>query len=248
MVMDRGVVFVIVTYKPHEKTMEKLVETLGEKDVIVVNNTTDNRGYAGGANAGIRKALERGAHWIVVMNDDLEITKEFVQQFTDSLKKSPAAIAGPCAGTLDPKRWTATVPATTVEYISGSCFAIHRDVIGKIGYLYEPYFIYYEEVDYCIRAKRSGFPLRWLPIAGITHKESVTMETGSFLQQYYLARNHLLFVQRQAPLHVKLYELFRLPKTLAEHLMRREWGALLGVFHYVIRHFGRLTYFRLGVV
>ena len=58
---------------------------------------------------------------------------------------------------------------------------------------------------------------------------------------YYLARNHLLFVSRQAPLRVKLYEAFRFPKTLSEHIMRHESGALRGIKDYVFRRFGSST-------
>lgn len=238
--MNNQIIFVVVAYRAEEKALERLRRAFGWWPVIIVDNTKNNRGYAGGANLGIRKALDQGARWAVVINDDLKITKEFVQRFTDILKKSLPAIIGPFAGKLDQKRWTTILPTTAMGYISGSIFAVHKDIIDKIGYLYDPYFIYYEEVDFCIRAKRAGFPLRWLPLSGITHKESATMRKGSFLHQYYLSRNHLLFVERQALLRVKLYEYLRLPKTIYEHVYRREWGALLGVFHYFIRRFGQL--------
>lgn len=236
----KNVVFVIVTYRPNKKTLDSLVKTLSGWPVIVIDNTRDNRGYGGGANVGTRKALKEGAEWVVVMNEDLTFTKRAVGEFTDLLKKSKPAIVGPFGGSLDQNRWTTILPAQKMDYISGSCIAIHRDVVGKIGAFFAPYFIYYEEVEYCLRAKRAGFPPRWLPIRGIVHEDSKGFGGGSFLHQYYLARNHLLFVERQAPMRVKLYEFLRLPKTLFEHISRREWGALLGVFHYFIRRFGKL--------
>lgn len=211
---------------------------LSDWNVIVVDNTKNNRGYGGGANVGMRQALKLGAKWMVVMNQDIEMSKESVRTLTDVLKKSQPAIVGPFAGGLDPKRWTTIVPATKMDYISGSVFAIHRDIIDRIGYFYEPYFLYYEEVDYCIRARRGGFPLRWLPISGITHEESVGLGKGSFLHNYYLARNHLLFVERCAPRQVKLHEFLRLPKTIVEYTLKP--GALLGLFHYFLRRFGKL--------
>lgn len=207
-------------------------------EVMIVDNTKNNRGYGGGANAGMKRAMRQGAQWFVIMNQDVKMTKEAVGSFTDILRKSQPAIVGPFAGQLDPKRWTTIVPATKMDYISGSVFAIHRDVIDKIGYFFEPYFMYYEEVDYCMRSKSAEFPLRWLPISGITHEESVGLGKGSFLHEYYLARNHLLFVERCAARSVKLHEFLRLPKTIFEHIVQP--GALLGLFHYFIRRFGRL--------
>ncbi len=237
--MNQNIAFVVITYKPERKALETLVRSFSGWPVIVIDNTKNNRGYGGGANVGIRQVLKNGAEWVVLMNEDLTFTKEAIREFTDILKKSQPAIVGPFAGSLDPKRWTSILPAKHMDYISGSCIAIHRDVIKQIGTFYEPYFIYYEEVDLCIRTKRGGFPLRWLPIRGIVHEDAKGFGGGSFLHQYYLSRNHLLFVERQAPLRVKLYEYVRLPKTIYEHVARREWGALLGVFHYFIRRFGQ---------
>ncbi|MFZ5845239.1 MAG: glycosyltransferase family 2 protein, partial [Patescibacteria group bacterium] len=154
------------------------------------------------------------------------------------LKDSQPGIVGPFAGSLNPRRWTTIVPSKRADYISGSCIGIHREVIEKVGYFYEPYFLYYEEVDLCLRAKKQGFLLRWLPIKEISHEESVSLGKGSFLHQYYLSRNHLLFVERQAPFRVKLYEFLRLPKTIYEHYVRKEWGALAGIIDYFLRRFG----------
>lgn len=236
--MNKEIVFIIVTYQPEKNMLGDLRAVLSGWEVIVVDNTKNNRGYGGGANVGMKQAMRQGAQWFVIMNQDVKMTKESVRAFTDILRKSQPAIVGPFAGQLDPKRWTTIVPAAKMDYISGSVFAIHRDVIDKIGYFFQPYFMYYEEVDYCIRARRGGFPLRWLPISGITHEESVGLGKGSFLHEYYLARNHLLFVERSAPRSVKLREFLRLPKTLIERLSNL--GALIGLFHYFIRRFGKL--------
>src|SRR3989344_4801267 len=235
-----NIAFVVVTYKPNKKALGSLVDTLGKKDVIVVDNTGNNRGYAGGANVGVRKALEQGYEWIVMVNDDVTLSKYALSQFLDIVNKSEPAIIGPVAGRIDAKRWTTIVPATQMDWIDGAFTAIHAKIFQTIGEFYAPYFIYYEDIDLCIRAKRAGFPLRWFPIDGIRHEGSVVLGRGSFRHQYYAARNHLKFVERLAPLRVKIYEYMRLQKTVYEHVIRREWGALLGIFHYFIRRFGRL--------
>lgn len=235
-----SIFFVIVTYRPDKKTLAQLKAVLPKGETKVIDNTNHNLGYGGGANVGMREAFESGAQWVIVMNQDLRLKKTAVKELTDILKKSGPAIVGPFAGKFDPRRWTTSVPATKMDYISGSCIAIHRDVVEKIGYFYEPYFLYYEEADLCIRAKRAGFALRWLPIKGIEHEETMSLGRGSFAHQYYLARNHLLFVERQAPPLVKLYEFLRLPKTKLEHIARRQWGALRGLLDYFIRRFGPL--------
>ncbi len=235
---DRRVWFVVVLYKPDKKVLRRLLRALAGFPVVVVDNSKQNLGYGGGANVGIRRALKKGAQWVVVLNQDLSMSPSAAGTLVKKLKETQAGIAGPMAGGLDPRRWTSVLPAKETDYITGSCIAIHREVVERIGYFYEPYFLYYEETDFCLRARSAGFPLLYIPTKGITHMESVSLGRGSFLHQYYLARNHLLFVERCAPLRVRLYEFFRLPKTLWDHWRKGEKGALRGVRNYLNRRFG----------
>jgi len=246
--------FVIVTYKPNLKYINDLLTVLPSFSIIIDNSSElkqnevsgatllspqSNTGYAGGANVGIRHALAHNAQWIVVLNQDTVMTKKAVMSLVKYLSKSKPGIYGPYAGGLDPQRWTTIMPSMKAEYISGCCIAIHRDVIAKIGYFFEPYFMYYEEVDYCIRAQRANFPVKLALIEGISHEESVSLGRGSLLHQYYLARNHLLFVSRLAPPRVRRREYLRLPFTMMEHIMRHEYGAFLGVCDFLFHRFGR---------
>lgn len=235
--MKKDIAFIIVTYKPDKKTLNALRAALKEHWVIEIDNSKKNLGYAGGANAGIKKALAGGAEWMVVINQDLKLTVDAVNKFSLLLTKTSPGIGGPFTGGLDPRRWTTVLPSQKNDYITGSMIAVHRSVVEKVGFFYEPYFLYYEEVDLCMRAKRAGFPLTRVPIAGIFHEESVSLGRDSFAHQYYLARNHLLFVERCAPPQVRLYEYLRLPKTIAEHLVRGQHGGLQGIRDYLLRSF-----------
>jgi hypothetical protein len=237
--MKKEIAFIVVTYKPDNKMLDALRSALRGHWLIEIDNSKRNLGYAGGANVGIRKALAGGAQWMVVMNQDLSLTSEAVSKFSLSLTKAPLGIVGPFAGGLDPRRWTTMFPSERKEYITGSMIAVHKSVVEKVGFFYEPYFLYYEEVDLCIRAKRAGFQLTHKPIDGISHEESVSLGKGSLAHQYYLARNHMLFIERCAPPQVRLYEYLRLPKTIAEHLGRRERGGALGIRDYLLRRFGQ---------
>lgn len=255
--MKESVWFVILTYHPEKEKLLKHLEyfkgfsyllvdnseTANEyaKDISVVR-TKKNLGYAGGMNRGIRYCLDQGAAWIVVINDDLMLTKKSLHKLTDTLQEVAPGIAGPFSGALENHRWTTMYPSKKrSQYISGSCFAIHRNVIDKIGIFYEPYFIYYEDVEYCIRTQKMGLSLTPLQISEVHHEDGSTFRKKSFLHEYYLARNHLLFVERNAPVRVKIHELARLPKTVWEHWKRGEAGALVGIRDYFLRRFGQYT-------
>lgn len=207
-----NVCFVIVTYEPEKETLRRLIAALEGWPMVVIDNTQKNPGYGGGANKGMKKAFDAGADWVVVCNQDIALTKAGIAKFAKALEHGEPGIVGPEAGELDPVRWTTIMPSKgPVDYISGSVMAIHRDVYMRVGGFYEPYFMYYEDVDLCVRAARAGFPLWQMTTEGFRHASH-----GSPEKENYLARNHLLFVYRNAPLSVKLHELLRLPKTLLE--------------------------------
>lgn len=204
--MNQPVRFVFVLYYPTEDERRRAWD-------IVVDNTQHNRGYGGGANVGIRQALDKGAEWIVVCNQDVRLTKEAITHVCVIAKKRDPGIFGPEAGSLDPVRWTTNLPAKgTADYISASCMAIHRKVFETIGYFFEPYFLYYEDVDFCVRAQRARFGLTKISLPGFTHAGGAAKQ-----KTHFLARNHLLFVCRQAPWRVKFHELMRLPKTIYDY-------------------------------
>jgi len=206
--------FVIVTYKPDEEALRQLKAAISGWPTVVVDNTNHNVGYGAAANRGMKEAFDKDAAWVVVLNQDVKLTKKDITKFCTMLLKSDPGIVGPEAGELDPKRWTTILPGNKkIDYISGSIMAIHRKVWETTGGFYERYFMYYEDVDLCVRAKKAGFELQEMKMSGFRH----TLHT-SFKKEYFLSRNHLFFVFRLAPLFVKLHELFRLPKTIWEFL------------------------------
>ncbi len=226
--------------------------------VTAVDNTQINLGYGAAANLGLRRVFLEGVSWGIVMNQDCRLSLGERKKFLIALDQLEACVAGPVAGRLDAKRWTTIISdysTSTPEepgysqtlqpviiqddmsYISGECVAIHKDVFAKIGGFYEPYFMYYEDADYSIRARNARFPIIQLLKIRLIHAPNTSIGSNSFLHQYYLARNHLLFVSKLAPVSVKLYELFRLPKTFLEHLLRKENGGMRGVEDYIKRKF-----------
>ncbi len=254
--MRNTVAFIIIAYHPKMEELKSLFRLLNDHPTIIVDNggtlilddvgkatllsQTKNLGYGAAANIGIHHASGLGAKWFVILNQDIHLTKASLLFLLSQLRKLPPCIAGPFGAGLDMSRWTTILPSDRTDYLTGSCLAIHQKVVGKIGYFYEPYFLYYEDSDYCVRATRAGFPLTRMELPDVSHEESASLGSGSRLHQYYLARNHFLFVRRLAPTSVKFYEFFRLAKTITEHVRRREHGALLGLRDFVLRRSGAI--------
>lgn len=241
--------FVIVLFQNTREEVAKILGALSPSRVYLVDNSGDsdyrvpknvrlirtgkNLGYAGGINRAL-EIIGNSCDWITVLNVDLTFSKNAVQKYVRELSRTPSGIAGIYPGYLDQKRWTTIVPETPSssrlpDYVSGSFWSFHRDVVHRIGFLPEDYFLYYEEVDYCIRAVRAGFPITLIKNIPVTHHDATGLGKGTSSHQYYLARNHLYFVLRCAPISVKIREMMRIPKTLYDHRRLGESGAVEGI-------------------
>lgn len=66
--------------------------------------------------------------------------------------------------------------ARDVDFVTFAAAYVKREVVERIGYLDEGYApIYYEDADYCLRARAAGFRIRYAPDSVLLHKESVAM-------------------------------------------------------------------------
>lgn len=240
-------------------------------EVIYIQNKT-NLGYAGGNNVGITYAMRKNADIIVLLNNDVTITSSFFKKLLAVINSNTKiGIVGPktyyaknkkiiadAGGILMKHRYFGINKGqhekdkgqfdktTDVDFVSGSAMVIKSTVIKKTGLLDESFFLYYEDVDFCLRAKKAGFKVFFVPHALVFHKFGATSRIGSALHHYYTTRNHFKFVEKHAPFVVKLREILRTPKTMWEFMMsddkiKRKYS-LLGIRDYYLRRFGKRTY------
>jgi GT2 family glycosyltransferase len=95
--------------------------------------------------------------------------------------------------------------AEDTDFITGCSMMIPNYVIQTVGLLDEKLFIYLEDLDYCIRAKKFGFRLRFIPKSVLWHiNAGSTAKPGNELHEYYLTRNRLVVGLRYAPLRTKI--------------------------------------------
>jgi GT2 family glycosyltransferase len=86
----------------------------------------------------------------------------------------------------------------TVEWVTGCCTLVRRKVLDTIGFIDESYFFYWEDVDYCFGAKKSGFRTVYVPTAKVWHKLGQSSNKIAWLGQYYYFRNRFLFMRKHA--------------------------------------------------
>lgn len=91
-----------------------------------------------------------------------------------------------------------------IDFITGCCLLVNRQVFEKIGFLDDNFFMYLEDADFCQRAKNNNFKLAYIPGSKIWHINAGSSKSGGDLQNYFIARNRLLFGFRYARFKTKL--------------------------------------------
>jgi GT2 family glycosyltransferase len=178
---------------------------------VPVLRLAENRGWAGGNNAGIEWALGHGADFICLLNNDTLIPPGGI----DTLAAAARAI-GPCllhpsidfadpaeGAQLNPQDWPNSVPIAGHEgvfeltYAYGACLMIPADLFRQIGLFDERFFLQLEETDFFLRAQRIGLRSLCLPAVRIIHAESRSFNGRKTpLKTYYIVRNSLLLAEK----------------------------------------------------
>lgn len=127
------------------------------------------------------------------------------------------------------------------ELATGCCMMVNREVLESVGLFDEKYFLYYEDADISVRAKKAGYKIMFAPKAFLWHLNAGSAGgSGSSLQDYYISRNRLLFGIRYAPLRSKI-ALFR--ESINLFLVGREWQKI-GIRDFYCFRFGRGSFVR----
>lgn len=126
-----------------------------------------------------------------------------------------------------------------IDFASGCCMLIKKEVFGKTGMFDNRYFLYYEDNDLCQRTRKKGFEIMYEPKAVLWHKNAGSAGgSGSALQDYYITRNRLLFGLSYAKLRTK-FAIIR--ESLKILFSGRTWQKK-GVLDFYLRKFGKGSY------
>jgi GT2 family glycosyltransferase len=226
-----------------------------------------NLGFSGGNNVGIKKALQEGAEWVLLLNNDAWVEKGFIAGLKLKLSKSGGIVGlplieGDYTAYYGKIRWlkstlkhryhplyAATLRKNANYYAIGGGMAIHKNVFEKIGFLDEKYFLYFEDADFCIRASRAGINISFIDEPKARHQVSgTTKKLGSPLLLRYHYRNSLYFNFKNGPWYIVIavwpWSFWVMKKQLLKIMFmikRKESSAILkGVFDFYRNHMGKI--------
>lgn len=184
----------------------------------------ENRGYAGGNNIGLERALKDGADYVLILNNDTLVEPDFLDILVRIARENPdAGVLGPKVLCYPDKhllysggehyslwfnRRTVNIGEADrkgergpkkVDYAVGCAMFVTRPFVERVGMLDETFFAYFEEVDWCFRGRRAGFDILYVPEAVVYHKGGVsTGGTFSPIASYYRTRNWIYFMRKHA--------------------------------------------------
>jgi len=186
----------------------------------------ENLGFAGGCNVGIARSLERGADYVMLLNNDATVEPGAFEALVAHLEANPrTGLVSPlildargeriwaaggvrasrevvCALGLTgrPAREAPAAPFEAYALI-GCAVVVRREVLEHVGAFDDAYFAYVEDVDLSRRARAAGWALEVVPAARVCHRVSAASGGGyTPLRSYLLGRGTAIFVRRRADL------------------------------------------------
>jgi GT2 family glycosyltransferase len=183
-----------------------------------------NLGYARANNAAMRRALEAGADFVALVNNDVEVAHDWLRGLLDAARAHPDA--GLFTGTLlfrDEEVVNSTGleidalgrardrdfrlplarlarPDGPVAGVSGGAAFLRASLLHQVGLFDAAYFAYYEDVDLSLRAARAGYLSWYVRAATARHRFGASFGPGSPQQRYLLGVGHLRTVGRHQPM------------------------------------------------
>jgi len=223
--------------------------------VVFIQNK-ENKGFAGGINP-VLKCLVREDAYVWLLNPDMVVEETTLAGLEAFAVNHPVeSIIGSVikyyscpgkihlyaggrinfnSGTVKMMKRKSELPQ--MDYVSGGSLFTHARNFYTLGLLPEDYFLYWEETDWCYRAKMNGYRLHLCEAAVCYDKVSASIGK-SFLADYYYTRNGLLFLSKYKKKKVRIalfFTLLRFFKKIATGQPARAKGVYKGMLSYLKR-------------
>ena len=214
---------VLVDNGSRDGTVEAVAAAHPDVELVAL---PENRGFAGGVNAGVEAALRGGAEHVFLLNNDATVEPGALEPLVGAA--AAASVGAACSQILhegsetiwyagaeyDPRRGhqgrhtgygRPALPPDTAPYPTGracgGAMLVPRAALDRVGFLDDALFAYAEDVDWSVRAQRAGLSILVVPASVVHHRVSAASGGASSpTSVYYALRNGLVVAERYAPL------------------------------------------------
>ena len=180
---------ILIDNNSNVKTIKTIVryKSILKKGNFIFQRNSKNLGYAYALNQGIKISISR---YLIFANLDIAFTEGWLQPLIHELKKDEVAFVGgkildrhkrlnSCGigGTEKNRYHRGWGEKDRGQYdkieevisVSGALFGSKREIFDKIGFFDENFFLYFEETEMHIRARRAGYKIIYTPYSRIIH-------------------------------------------------------------------------------
>lgn len=220
---------------------------------LIYIKSDSNLGFAGANNLGF--SIAKG-QFVLLLNNDTEITEGLIPQLINEMENNnDIGLLSPLIKFFDDKDIIQYAGFTPMNYITarnkgigflkkdigqfsriseetgfchGAAVMCRYNDLMKAGFMDESYFLYYEELDWCEKFKSIGKKIWFTGKAVVYHKESITVGKESPMKTYFMTRNRILYIRRNATFAGSLlfciyYSFVGLPKQIAGYLIKGKY-------------------------
>jgi rhamnosyltransferase len=264
-ILKQGFCVIIIDNSEHDR----ITQSIKLENCSVIFNGK-NMGIANAQNTGIKEAKVRGGRILSFFDQDSRVSETLLLQLSDQLEENSPCIICPVSiniatgkeypsQTVNRIGWTNNIYAKETSGIVPVDIAISSgmttliDVIEKVGWFDEDFFIDFVDIDWCLRSKAKGIPIYILPEAVMEHSiGDRTLSIGwmkiiqhSPVRTYYKVRNSFLLLRKKTHL---LFALRQICLAMFQNLIllffvknKQEYfkSYIIGIYHGIIGRVGK---------
>jgi len=210
---------IVVDNNSQDDTIKQVNKKYPKINLIALE---DNKGATGASNIGFDFALDKNAEWVLRLDSDTVVAENFLPPLLDkALQDQKIGVIAPKIyyfeppdeiwyagadshsfhfGTIHDHRGERDTPENNctreTEYAWGAAMLIRREVVEQTGGFDKDFFIYYEEVDFCLKVRDLGFKLVFVPESHIWHKVGSTARNS--WTAYHWNRSKMLLYRKRS--------------------------------------------------
>ncbi|MFQ3682373.1 glycosyltransferase family 2 protein [Roseiflexus sp.] len=181
---------------------------------------SQNLGFAAGVNRALAHTLMRDVKYVLLLNNDTRFPPDLIERLVMRMEREPhVGIATPKIYKTGKDRqlwgiggrmgyaWLTVESMGQIDrgqfdhyhfdFVFGAAMFIRRTVFTEIGGFDERYFMYYEDIDFCLRAREAGFHIAVFTDIHVMHDGGASTRACDYLREYYHIRSRMIFFRRR---------------------------------------------------
>jgi GT2 family glycosyltransferase len=178
---------------------------------VSIYRLDENKGFAGGANVAIRNAINKNYSNLMLLSQDVLLSLDSAKTMIEKLLSTGGIVfptmwdrnknvifskGGKVNKILGSIKLSTTSVPTNPDWADGSCLVFDKKTYESTGGLFEKYFMYFEDVDFCLNAKKLGFAL--------SHVDTKVSQTPKGPNSLLRSRNSVILARRSKSILLKI--------------------------------------------